>query len=87
MSLWNFPPFLVESVRSHHDLQGDNTETCIVHVADAIAHAAFSGSSCSLRLPELATRKWERFRLDQQKMENILRGSVSQYIDLMAILI
>lgn len=87
MSLWNFPPFLVESVRSHHDLQGDNTETCIVHVADAVAHAAFSGSSCSLRLPELAPRKWERFRLNQQKMERILRGSVAQCQDLMGILI
>jgi HD-like signal output (HDOD) protein len=87
MSLWNFPPFLVESVRCHHNLQGDNTETCVVHVADAVAHAAFSGSSCSLRLPELATRKWDRFRLNPQKMGQILTGSVSQYQDLVEIFI
>lgn len=87
MSLWNFPPFLIESVRRHHDQQGDNTETCIVHVADAVAHAAFPGNSGSLRLPRLATKKWERFRLDQQEMERIVRKSVPQFQDLMGIFI
>lgn len=87
MSLWNFPPFLIESVRRHHDQQGDNTETCIVHVADAFAHAAFPGNSVSLRLPRLATKKWELFRLDQQEMERILRNSVPQFQDLMGIFI
>lgn len=84
---WNFPPFLIEAVRRHHDLQGDGTATCIVHVADAVAHAAFPGNSGSLRLPRLATKKWARFNLDQQAMARVLGRSMAQFQELIGIFI
>jgi HD-like signal output (HDOD) protein len=60
--LWNLPPSLEEVLAYHHipwEARRYPVETCVVHIADYIAHAMQLGDSGEWYIPPLDEKVWE----------------------------
>ncbi|HYA15184.1 MAG TPA: HDOD domain-containing protein [Syntrophales bacterium] len=60
--LWNLPPSLEEILACHHvpwQAKQYRIETCVIHIADHIAHAMQLGDSGEHYIPSLDEKVWE----------------------------
>jgi HD-like signal output (HDOD) protein len=71
---WRLPGSLEEVVRYHHTPQNANryrTETCVVHIADIIAHAMQYGGSGELYVPPLDEDALKLLRINPEFLPQI----------------
>jgi len=64
LELWNFPLFLIQAVRLHHDPgSGGERAAAVVHVADVLAHVLAPGAGCCRVVPRLGQESWKALGL------------------------
>lgn len=79
---WSLPASLEETVRFHHEparAEHFPLEVALVHLADAVAHAAQSGADIEAYLPGIDAVVWERTGLELDDLEPIVRKVQAQF--------
>jgi putative nucleotidyltransferase with HDIG domain len=85
---WHFASDICEAIAMHHEpaLSGPVTLTDAVHLGNAIAHALDVAGLPQEVVPNIRSAVWERLRLDDQCLPDLLRDSEQQYRALQAAL-
>jgi HD-like signal output (HDOD) protein len=62
---WKLPTFLEDAVHAHHEPAKRRfaLSTCIIHLADVMAHALCTGCSANRYVPSLDMEAWTRLGL------------------------
>lgn len=82
LEMWSMPPSLVEMVRCHHApsrTHGPSGETAVVHVADFIANILDFGASGEFAVSPLSEEGWNRCRLDEGRIRDIVTEMEARY--------
>jgi len=86
LQAWNFPTALVDGIRYHHLPRKNNLEASIIHMADAIAHAAFLGCSGAYQLAPVVSTAWETINFSRPSLETLIKMAEYQEKELVSIL-
>lgn len=89
LEMWSMPPSLVEMVRCHHvppRSRAASVEAAIVHVADFLATSMEFGSSGEYAVSPLSEEGWARCRLEEDRIEWLVRTIESRYEPLCEVL-
>lgn len=87
MQTWNCPQFLIDSIGGHHAPDCPNIESCIIYVADTIAHTTLDGESGVLCLPKVSLDNWKKLNLGPSDITRLVAVAAQQYQELTEILI
>lgn len=77
---WHLPVTIVDSTKHHHnpEVATRPRAVAVVHVADAIAHAAFPNADQPGPLAEICPLAWETFGLAEPDLETLLASLVEE---------
>ncbi|GAB6036346.1 HDOD domain-containing protein [Fundidesulfovibrio butyratiphilus] len=85
LTVWKFPPGLIQAVERHHD--PDDQDSALVHVADIMAHALGLGRGGSPLAPPLSAWAWDSLEISPGVLAAVAAQAQHQLSDIGNILL
>lgn len=76
---WNFPPLICGVIGRHHDPDGAEPLACVIHLADAIAHALDLAGDENELVPPLNQACWVAAAFDDESLQAIFAEVDAQF--------